>query len=88
MPYLFDLVPGRPELSTEQQALAGELLDRWAHFASTGDPNGSTTASSTPWPRWTGDGRLLTITGAGPATTVTPATAFAAEHNCALWGVR
>jgi para-nitrobenzyl esterase len=88
VPYLFDLVPGLPELSAEQQALAGELLDRWARFAATGNPNGPTTASSTPWPRWTGDGQLLTVSGAGPATTVTPAAAFAAEHHCALWGVR
>lgn len=85
MPYLFDLVPGQPELTTAQQALAAELVDRWARFATTGDPNFGT---STTWPPWTGEGELLTITGPGAATTVSPAPAFAAAHRCALWGVR
>jgi para-nitrobenzyl esterase len=85
MPYLFDLVPGQPQLTATQQALATELVDRWARFATTGDPNPGT---STEWPPWTGDGRLLTISGPGQGTTVTPATAFAATHRCALWGVR
>jgi para-nitrobenzyl esterase len=89
MPYLFDLVPGQPELTAEQQALAAEMVDRWARFATTGDPNGtvSDTVASTEWPRWTGDGPLLTIAGAGPATTAGPAGAFAADHHCVLWGV-
>jgi para-nitrobenzyl esterase len=93
MPYLFDLVPGQPQLTPGQQELADELLDRWARFATTGDPNGPTAGSGsgaapgTPWPRWTGDGQLLTVAGAGPATTVTPAARFAADHHCTLWGV-
>jgi para-nitrobenzyl esterase len=87
MPYLFDLVPGQPELTTDQQALAAELLDRWARFATNGDPNGG--AAGTTWPQWAGeDGHLLTIAGAGAATTVSPAAAFAADHHCAIWGVR
>jgi para-nitrobenzyl esterase len=85
MPYLFDLVPGQPELTADQQALAAELLDRWARFATNGDPNSGRTG--TIWPRWTGEGQLLTIAGAGPATTVSAAAAFAADHHCALWGV-
>ena len=85
MPYLFDLVPGQPQLTADQQALAAELLDRWARFATNGDPNSGTTG--TTWPRWTGEGQLLTIAGAGPATTVSPAAAFAADHHCTLWGV-
>jgi para-nitrobenzyl esterase len=85
MPYLFDLVPGQPALTATQQALAAELVDRWAGFAATGDPNAGT---STVWPPWTGEGRVLTIAGPGPATTVTPATAVAAAHQCALWGWR
>jgi para-nitrobenzyl esterase len=85
MPYLFDLVPAQPQLTATQQALATELVNRWARFATTGDPNAGT---STEWPPWSGDGRLLTIAGPGPATTVSPATAFATAHRCALWGVR
>jgi para-nitrobenzyl esterase len=85
MPYLFDLVPGQPQLTPTQQALATELVNRWARFAATGDPN---TGTSTEWPQWTGEGRLLTIAGPGPGTTVTPAATFATVHRCALWGVR
>jgi para-nitrobenzyl esterase len=85
MPYLFDLVPGRPQLTPEQQALATELVQRWARFATTGDPNGP---SLTPWPRWTGEGQVLTITGPGGGTAARSGTAFAADHHCSLWGVR
>lgn len=98
MPYLFDLVPGRPQLTPAQQDLAAELVDRWARFATTGDPNGPPHdaafgaavggAAATAWPPWTGEGQLLTIAGPGPATTVGPAAAFSAAHRCALWGVR
>jgi para-nitrobenzyl esterase len=83
MPYLFDLVPGRTALTPDQEALAAEMVDRWARFVATGNPNGGDAA--TPWPRWTGDGQILTITGPGAGTTVRPAAAFAAGHRCALW---
>jgi para-nitrobenzyl esterase len=87
MPYLFDLVPAAPALTAAQRALAAELVDRWARFARTGDPNGGP-GPATAWPPWTGEGRLLTIAGPGAATTVTPAAEFAAAHRCTLWGVR
>ncbi|MHA6615580.1 carboxylesterase/lipase family protein [Pseudonocardia sp. DLS-67] len=86
MPYLFDLVPGPTALTADQQPLAVELVDRWAGFAATGDPNRHP-GSATAWPPWTGEGHLLTITGPGPATTVSSAAAFAEAHRCALWGV-
>jgi para-nitrobenzyl esterase len=85
MPYLFDLVPGQPQLTPAQQELAAELVDRWARFVTTGNPNG---AAPTAWPAWTGDGQVLTITGAGRDTTVRPAEAFTTDHHCALWGMR
>ncbi|QYN39686.1 carboxylesterase family protein [Pseudonocardia sp. DSM 110487] len=90
MPYLFDLVPGQPELTAAQEALAAELVDRWARFATTGEPNAGTSGfdTVTSWPPWTGDGRLLTISGPGAATTVTPGPAFAEGHRCALWDWR
>ncbi|MGH3587444.1 MAG: carboxylesterase family protein, partial [Pseudonocardia sp.] len=84
LPYLFDLVAGQPPLTADQQALADELVDRWARFAATGNPNGG---AATPWPQWTGDGQVLTITGPGAGTTVRPAAEFAADHRCALWGL-
>jgi len=83
MPYLFDLVPGRPALTAEQQALSAELVDRWARFAATGNPNGG---AGTAWPEWQGDGQILTITGPGAGTAPRPAADFAADHHCALWG--
>ena len=84
MPFLFDL-PAGPQLSADQRALAAELVERWARFAATGDPNGG---GATTWPRWTGGGALLTISGPGAATTTTSAGQFAAAHRCGLWGVR
>ncbi|GAA5128729.1 carboxylesterase/lipase family protein [Pseudonocardia adelaidensis] len=87
MPYLFDLVPGGPDLTPGQEALAAELVGRWARFATTGDPNGGP-GPGTAWPPWSGEGLLLTIAGPGTATTVTPAAEFAAAHRCARWGVR
>jgi para-nitrobenzyl esterase len=83
MPYLFDLVPGQPALTAGQQALADELVDRWARFATTGNPNGG---GATPWPEWSGDGQVLTITGPGPGTMAHPAADVAADHHCGLWG--
>jgi para-nitrobenzyl esterase len=83
MPYLFDLVPGQPALTPDQQALAAEMVDRWARFAATGDPGGGVSA----WPPWTGDGQMLTIGGAGDRAQVRPAAEYAAAHRCALWGV-
>lgn len=80
MAYLFDLVPGQPELTAPQQALSAELVGAWARFVVTGDPGGSL-----PWPRWDGDGQLLSFTTAGPGTTVRTGTEFAEAHHCALW---
>ncbi|OLT13080.1 hypothetical protein BJF78_22770 [Pseudonocardia sp. CNS-139] len=88
VPYLFDLVPGQPAFSPDQQSLADELLQRWARFVTTGTPDGDGgVAGATDWPPWTGDGQVLTIGGAGDATEVRPAADFAAAHRCALWGV-
>ena len=81
MPYLFDLVPGQPTLTPAQQELADEMVQRWAQFAATGDPG------DPAWPRWSGDGEILSITGAGPGSTARPAAEFAAAHQCDLWAV-
>ncbi|WP_219412525.1 carboxylesterase/lipase family protein [Pseudonocardia nigra] len=88
MPYLFDLVPGQPELTPDQQALAAEMVARWARFAATGDPNSGDANAPVEitWPRWTGAGTILTITGPGMGTLPRPAADFAADHHCAIWG--
>ena len=80
MAYLFDLVPGQPVLTPQQQALAAELVGSWARFAATGNPNGD---GAPAWPRWAGDGQVLVIAGAGGVAR--PAPDFAAAHQCALW---
>lgn len=82
MAYLFDLVPGQPALTPEQQDLADEMVGAWARFVTTGDPGGG----GTTWPAWRGAGTILRIAGAGEGTAPRPAAAFAAEHHCALWG--
>ncbi|MHA6625522.1 carboxylesterase/lipase family protein [Pseudonocardia sichuanensis] len=82
MPSLFDLVPGQPQLSPTQQELAGELVARWARFAATGNPNGG---PGTPWPEWTGEGQILTMTGPGAGTAVRTPSQFVADHHCGVW---
>jgi para-nitrobenzyl esterase len=81
MPYLFDLVPGQPELDPAQRDLADSVVRAWARFATTGDPNGE---GAPRWPRWSGDGAILTLTGATDPVPVT-GTDFAAAHHCDLW---
>jgi para-nitrobenzyl esterase len=85
MPSLFDLVPDRHTPTDDQRALAAEMVDRWARFAATGDPNGG--GGTTAWPEWSGDGQVLTFTGPGRGTTVQAAAEFGTAHHCALWGV-
>jgi para-nitrobenzyl esterase len=80
MPYLFDLVPGQPALTRTQRATADRLVDMWARFVTTGSPDDGTGT----WPRWSGGGRILSVEGTG--LTTRPATTFAAEHHCGLWG--
>lgn len=82
MAYLFDLVPGQPTLTGPQQELAAQLVQAWARFVTTGNPNGGD--PGVDWPQWTGDGEILTFTGEG--TTVRPAAEFAAAHHCDIWG--
>lgn len=82
MAYLFDLVPGQPALAPAQQTLADQMVAAWARFVATGDPNG---ADAPTWPRWSGDGEVLTITGAGRGTVAHPAPDVAAAHHCGLW---
>ena len=80
MPYLFDLVPGQPALTPAQQALATDLVGAWGRFVVRGDP-----AGPIQWPRWNGDGPILSIVSTGPGLAPKPATEFAAAHHCGLW---
>ncbi|MCI3273579.1 carboxylesterase/lipase family protein [Streptomyces cylindrosporus] len=74
LPYLFDL-GGRPrELSAAQHRLADTMIDYWARFARTGDPNGP---SSPRWPR----GTVLSLA----PDHVLPTRTAPARHHCAFW---
>ena len=61
MPYLFDLVPGQPALSAGPAGAGRRLVGAWARFVVRGDPGGPIR-----WPRWSGDGPILSISSAGP----------------------
>jgi para-nitrobenzyl esterase len=84
--YVFTGYHGGPEglptgLSPTQQKLSDRLIDAWASFARSGNPNGN---SDTPWPRWKKDGIAYFIqTDAWNRTRTNPE--FAAAHQCAFW---
>jgi para-nitrobenzyl esterase len=83
--YLFQAkLPGptlNVSLSTAQQALADQMVRFWGQFAATGNPN---SAGSTAWPSFkSGQSSSLALTSAG--TTGFAASAFKADHNCAMW---
>jgi para-nitrobenzyl esterase len=79
-PYPSDAAPGRPALTPPQQALASALVGAWARFVVRGDPGGELV-----WPRWDGDGPILSIGSASQGMVPKPAAEFAAAHRCTLW---
>ncbi|HMH64932.1 MAG TPA: carboxylesterase family protein [Rhizomicrobium sp.] len=85
IPYVFTGYHGGPDgapitLTPAQAKLSDQLVDAWANFARSGNPNGTGDA---PWPRWKKDGPAYLIQDANWAA-VTNAE-FAAAHNCAFW---
>lgn len=74
LPYLFDL-GGRPrDLTAAQHRLADTMIDYWAGFAGTADPNGP---SSPHWSR-------QTVLSLAPDHIVSTRTAQS-RHHCTLW---
>ncbi|MGW3445438.1 carboxylesterase/lipase family protein [Streptomyces sp. NPDC001076] len=74
LPYLFDL-GGRPrELTAAQHRLADTMIDYWARFARTGDPNGP---SSPTWSR-------QTVLSLAPDHIV-PTRTVRSRHHCGFW---
>jgi para-nitrobenzyl esterase len=82
VPYLFDLVPGQPALTADQRALSELMVRAWARFAATGDPNGG---GDPPWPAWSGDGTVRTLTTDPADAAARSGSEHAAAHHCALW---
>ncbi|MFD5753171.1 carboxylesterase/lipase family protein [Streptomyces sp. NPDC127033] len=74
LPYLFDL-GGRPrDLTAAQHRLAGIMIDYWARFARTADPNGPST------PHWS----RQTVLSLAPDHIVPTRTAQP-RHHCTFW---
>jgi para-nitrobenzyl esterase len=80
LPYLWDLHLAQnpyPELNAEQERLSATMLDYWAAFAHTGDPNGPGR------PQWAEFGSTGTVIGL--STSGIAPTPFAADHRCDSW---
>ncbi len=79
LPYLWDLrfTNPYPELTPEQEGLADTMVDYWAAFARSGDPNGPGR------PHWPEFGRSGTVVGL--STGAIAPTPFADDHHCGFW---
>jgi para-nitrobenzyl esterase len=88
IPYVFTGYHGGPEgvsitLTAAQAKLSDHLVDAWANFARTGNPN---TTDDTPWPRWkAGDGTPAYFLQDDGWKTVQTNSQFAAAHQCGFW---
>jgi len=90
IPYLFTGYHGGPEgvpitLTPAQAKLSDRLVDAWANFARSGNPNGNGDAHSKmeSWPRWKKDGAAYLVQDAKWATQTNAE--FTAAHNCGFW---
>jgi Carboxylesterase family len=66
-----------------QVTLSKRMMDYWANFAKTGNPNGP---GLPVWPRFTaGRGEIMKL-APGDAIGPISGSAFGRDHKCALWG--
>ncbi len=79
LPYVWQLNGDAqyPPLTPSQELLSATMIDYWAAFARTGDPNGADR------PHWPEVGRAGTVQGLSTAG-IAP-TPFAENHHCGLW---
>ena len=80
LPYVWDLSLSQnpyPELTPEQEQLSATMIDYWAAFARTSDPNG---ADRPPWPEYAPNGTVVELSTGGIAPTPS-----AADHHCGFW---
>lgn len=86
--YLFTGYHGGPEgerikLNATQSKLSDRLVEAWANFARTGNPN---TKGDGPWPRWRkGDAAPAYFLQNNGWKTVQTNAQFAATHQCGFW---
>ncbi len=81
--YIFDVRPvvPAPALTPDQVELSDNMVSYWGHFARFGDPNSRHTPD---WPQYDRTADLFqSLIPPAPATEAT----FAADHQCAFWGV-
>ena len=82
--YIFNLrpaLPNPPALDADQERLSRNMVSYWGHFARRGDPNSFHT------PAWQQYDRTADLfQSLIPPTPAIEAT-FAADHQCAFWGV-
>ena len=77
--YLFQLPTTPTTLSSAQQQLAGQMMQYWANFIRSGDPNGP---GLPRWPLFDAAGhRLLSLKPGG----ATENDNFDTDHHCAFW---
>ncbi|MEV6134820.1 carboxylesterase family protein [Nocardia sp. NPDC051990] len=74
--YVFDF-PDGPQLTSEQQSLAAQLVGYWTAFVRTGDPNGD---DRPVWPRLAADDTALEFVSDG----IRPID-LRTSHHCTLW---
>ncbi len=86
--YVFTGYHGGPQglhftLTPAQSQLSDHMVDAWANFARSGNPNGQGDA---PWPRWQkGTDTPAYLLQSDGWKTVQTNTQFASAHNCSFW---
>jgi para-nitrobenzyl esterase len=78
LPYLFDVADLPVRLNAQQRQLSRTMVEYWANFIRTGNPNGS--SARIIWPCLPS---AVTLREGG--ATLTSSSAFAAEHRWAFW---